>query len=224
MSSSLQLNELAIRFTQDPHEYIRACLDGTHNSHFVTDYELSHSEFVILFDRNGRLDIITIVSWRFTRSYDPFCLYSCFPIPPWATFFCEELQYYGSELRDVFIYALTYYSVLSFLKKEFSLVSAFPRALPPVDHVKADILRYSVFYRLLLHAEKTGMDAIMEANPGHTPPSLFYALTLNYIRHIKEEGMLSLQSGPFVDYVLPEILEMVFNWYTNNSDDEGDTL
>jgi hypothetical protein len=77
----------------DPYNYIQGCLDGSKMIHLVTDHLLHDATLSSLLSR-VHLSLIACDSFEcIASSGNPFCLYSCFPIPKWADLCCSELQY-----------------------------------------------------------------------------------------------------------------------------------
>jgi hypothetical protein len=136
------------RPTEDPCNYVQSCLDGSETTHLVTASLLSRCTFVLPFAKGVfKLELIPREAFAYIHAHDPFCLYSCFPIPKWADCYCLELTLYGGTLYDTFIMALAYFSAHAYLHGQ--LLATYNGPIPHMGDTKQDLLHYALFYYLL---------------------------------------------------------------------------
>jgi hypothetical protein len=201
---------MLIMSSKDPYDYVQSCLDGSETTHLVTASLLSRCSFVLLFAQGAfKLELIPCEAFSYIRAHDPFCLYSCFPIPKWADWYCIELTLYGGTLRDTFIMALAYFSAHAYLHGR--LLATYDGPIPHMDDMKPDLLRYALFYYLLDHSNPSDL-LTHSVEAIESRDRAIYSLTLRFLTRLDEEDFPSLDEGPFVDWVLPNRLTAVLNW------------
>jgi hypothetical protein len=197
------------RCTEDPYDYVQGCLDGSETTHVVAASLLSRCSFVLLFAKGTfKLELIPRETFAYIRAHDPFCLYSCFPIPKWADWYCLELTLYRGTLRDTFIMALAYFSAHAYLHGR--LLATYDGPIPHMDDMKRDLLPYSLFCYLLEQAHPSDL-LTLSVGAIESRDRAIYNPTLRFLTRFDEEDFPSLDERPFVDWVLPKRLTTVLN-------------